>query len=648
MKQILMTVLATIAGLWVAVLWLGVMGIVDLNKLQEVLSSTSRSQIEEVIQATGTEVSLWGIDTILCEGTLNPEKQPDGSFKCVPSENLTTECMGPDGEAYKDGEKKTFYKVAEKTEENKDQEITCESVEKICGNGNFTIAWSQDPTEKSEYAHLDCKIIDRTKTDEIPCKTDEGLEVPPGSKQIRFLKNEVAADEDCIHIEEYCAADGKWRTNFPTHNMVKCDFKGSFTTEYVKENPEKVFSQDGELNEIAKGEIAIDPTKKSCTTPWGETIKHGEKIISFRDKIVRFTNECHSRTHTCVDGTLDFVEAYDYPTCTIEGPDACIIEETKVTVFHDSDKKLYAKGKYVNGVWTCPEQIRHCFDKKLDGDDAYIYETCQEPNKAKTTAGPARCPSPYVGESAVLDHGRSGIGYFKNNVGRLQSCDGEVDWKINKVAVSCEYGTIQPIGNSVKIRRSCSKWTPKDCSAPRWATVKHGTSIMAYSVAGVSYGGSCSSETRVCNDGVLDGSFQFQACNVGQPTGCSSPCGNVAHGESVQSFSTANVAFWGGETCSQNKVTSICKNGSFSPSVADFCSCKVDEPKDCLWTAYWDIKHGATVTRHTPVNGDQVGNDLEWGRANECKHRSVSCGNGQLYGNLLSHPEATLGWACPK
>jgi len=51
-------------------------------------------------------------------------------------------------------------------------------------------------------------------------------------------------------------------------------------------------------------------------------------------------------------------------------------------------------------------------------------------------------------------------------VGRLQSCDGEVDGKVNKIAVSCQYGTIQPIGNNVKIRRSCAKGTPKDCSAP--------------------------------------------------------------------------------------------------------------------------------------------------------------------------------------
>jgi hypothetical protein len=188
-------------------------------------------------------------------------------MKCVPSVNLTTECMGPDGEAYNKDEKKTFYKVAEKTEANKNTKIECESVQKICVNGNFAPLGTTDETLKAEYAHFDCKIIDRTKTDEIPCKNDAGLDVPVGSTQVRFLKSEVTADEDCIHIEEYCKPDGTWKSNFPTHTMTKCDFKGSYTPEYMKANSEKVFDANGELNAAARGEIKIDPTKKTCTTP---------------------------------------------------------------------------------------------------------------------------------------------------------------------------------------------------------------------------------------------------------------------------------------------------------------------------------------------------------------------------------------------
>lgn len=59
--------------------------------------------------------------------------------------------------------------------------------------------------------------------------------------------------------------------------------------------------------------------------------------------MVRFTEECFSRTHTCIDGELEFVEPYTFDTCKIEGPDACEIKETSVTVLHDSKKTLYKK-----------------------------------------------------------------------------------------------------------------------------------------------------------------------------------------------------------------------------------------------------------------------------------------------------------------
>jgi hypothetical protein len=84
---------------------------------------------------------------------------------------------------------------------------------------------------------------------------------------VKFLKNEVTADEDCVQIEEYCKPDGTWKSNFPTHTMSKCDFKGSYTPEYMKANPEKVFDANGELNEAARGDIKVDPTKKTCKTP---------------------------------------------------------------------------------------------------------------------------------------------------------------------------------------------------------------------------------------------------------------------------------------------------------------------------------------------------------------------------------------------
>lgn len=114
--------------------------------------------------------------------------------------------MGPDGEAYDDGKSLTFYKVAEKTEENKNMKIECESVEKTCTNADFTYQGSS-VSDVDAYAHLECKIIDRTNTDEIPCIDDNGYEVPAGSTRVRYLQDRITVDADCVHIEEYCNAE---------------------------------------------------------------------------------------------------------------------------------------------------------------------------------------------------------------------------------------------------------------------------------------------------------------------------------------------------------------------------------------------------------------------------------------------------------
>jgi hypothetical protein len=597
MKQILLTIVATIAGLAVAIVWLGALGIVDLAKLQEwlAISISDRSQDQFVAQTVESEPGVWeeatvdGIATILCEGTANPELQPDGSFLCVEAPKVPTQCMGPDGEAYDDGKSLTFYKVAEKTEENKNMKIECESVEKTCTNADFTYQGSS-VSDVDAYAHLECKIIDRTNTDEIPCTDDNGYEVPAGSTRVRYLQDRITVDADCVHIEEYCNAAWTWISNFPTHEMVSCTFKWSLTPEFVLDNAEKVLDEKGELKPEALWTIMPDSSKKSCTTPWWKTIAHGEKFISFKEKVVRFTEECFSRTHTCIDGELEFVEPYTFDTCKIEGPDACEIKETSVTVLHDSKKTLYKKWRMVNGVRTCDEQSRYCFDTKLDGDSEYMYPTCTPPG-GTAVKWPARCPNPFHGESAVLDHGWSGVGYFKNNVGRLQSCDGEVDGKVNKVNVSCQYGTIQPIGNSQKIRRSCSKGTPSDCTAPWWSTVPHGTSVTAYEVSGVSYGNQCKSESRICNDGVLAGSYQVKSCSVGNPVGCSHACGKVEHGQTITSYSATNLTRGWGQTCSNVQIASTCNNWTLSPRAWDFCSCTVEQPKSCVGPNGESIAH---------------------------------------------------------
>ena len=53
---------------------------------------------------------------------------------------------------------------------------------------------------------------------------------------------------------------------------------------------------------------------------------------------------------------------------------------------------------------------------------------------------------------------------------------------------------------------------PKDCKAPRWDTVKHNESILAYQQRS-DVPDICNVQRRTCNDGVLDWSFTQSACN---------------------------------------------------------------------------------------------------------------------------------------
>lgn len=50
------------------------------------------------------------------------------------------------------------------------------------------------------------------------------------------------------------------------------------------------------------------------------------------------------------------------------------------------------------------------------------------------------------------------------------------------------------------------------CSRPWGGTIAHGSSVTAYAAASVPCGGSCSSQSRSCNDGVLSGSYTKASC----------------------------------------------------------------------------------------------------------------------------------------
>lgn len=58
----------------------------------------------------------------------------------------------------------------------------------------------------------------------------------------------------------------------------------------------------------------------------------------------------------------------------------------------------------------------------------------------------------------------------------------------------------------------------KSCTTPRWSKINHWQSIVAYQNAATAFPNICEFETRYCNDGKLDWTYQFQNCEFGQLT----------------------------------------------------------------------------------------------------------------------------------
>lgn len=115
------------------------------------------------------------------------------------------------------------------------------------------------------------------------------------------------------------------------------------------------------------------------------------------------------------------------------------------------------------------------------------------------------------------------------------------------------------------VNQNCSVSPPADCTAPWGATVSHGSDVLAYQNATEPFGGSCMSESRTCNNGALGGSFTNQNCTI-SPATCALPWGgSINHGQSriAYSFEIApNIS----AHCSSASTTRTCDNGTLTGS----------------------------------------------------------------------------------
>lgn len=146
-------------------------------------------------------------------------------------------------------------------------------------------------------------------------------------------------------------------------------------------------------------------------------------------------------------------------------------------------------------------------------------------------------------------------------------------------------------------------------------TIPHGSQISAYLNSTVPNGASCVSEVRLCNNGVLSGSFNYGHCESTAQASCLFDGQTIPHGDVVKAFQTSSTAQ--GSSCKSE--TRHCLNGRLSGSFP-YSSCAASEHQSCLFDGR-TLSHGQRVTAFQTSNGT-------------CVSEIRTCNNGSMSGSF--------------
>ena len=149
--------------------------------------------------------------------------------------------------------------------------------------------------------------------------------------------------------------------------------------------------------------------------------------------------------------------------------------------------------------------------------------------------------------------------------------------------------------------------------------VPSGSSVVAYQALSVRFGQTCASQTRVCTDGVLSGSYEASTCEVAAAASCSFNGQSIADGGTVRAYESPAVGF--GNQCVSE--TRTCTNGALDgsfPSVS--CVAAPNPPTSCTW-------NNTTVASGASITGYQYGS-VTFGQT--CNPQTRTCVNGVLSG----------------
>lgn len=323
----------------------------------------------------------------------------------------------------------------------------------------------------------------------------------------------------------------------------------------------------------------------------GETLAHGESVKAFESSTTQFGGSCISEIRSCQDGTLS--GSFQFGACNIDQPASCLFDGR--TLAHGETVAAFPVSSVGFGQ-TCTPETRSCFNGVLSGTNPFASCTVNQP---------ASCSF----DGRTLLSGESVTAFLSSSVAFGSVCQSE--------ARSCLNGQLSGSFTS----STCQVESPATCSF-NGQIINHAESVIAYASSQVSFGGSCQSEVRSCQNGQLSGSFNQPACRVTPAADCTINGDIVKHGSTATLYVSSSVPY--GQKCQSEQRT--CNNGLLSGSATQ-ASCQVENAppaKNC-------ILNGQTIASGSSVLTYQS-SSVPFGK--NCVSESRLCMDGVLSGSF--------------
>ena len=378
---------------------------------------------------------------------------------------------------------------------------------------------------------------------------DESMCLGARPTMIRSCETEQAAD--CA-LDDIVVADGENHAFYQSDSVPYGESCDDIIQTRSCDNG--TLSGDDDFNKAScEVEAAAD-----CTI--GEqTVTHGSGVEAWQASSVSYGETCQSEDRMCNNGVLS--GSYTFSSCEVAPANACVLDGT--TVANESSHTFYQSNSVPHGE-SCDDiaQSRTCDNGTLSGDDDFNKASCEVEAAAESC----------VLDGVTVNSGDTHAFYQSDSVPYGESCDDIIQTR------SCDNGTLS--GDDDFNKASCEVEAAADCTIGE-QTVTHGSGVEAWQASSVSYGETCQSEDRMCNNGVLSGSYTFSSCEVAPADACVLDGATVANESSHTFYQSNSVPY--GESCDDIAQSRTCDNGSLSGD-DDFnkASCEVEANNSCV------------------------------------------------------------------